>query len=690
MYSEETIAAMEDSPPDAMYLQKVSAADFREPVIAINEFLANAAQTICKEFSKPNPSHASEKPKIHLKIDLRKRELECVDNGTGMTPAEVKLAVCPGGTGHAADLADGGVGPGGCDTPDAVDSFSTFQISAYGHGGKGAGAGLLIGKNGITSEGSIRVRSRPAGSAGVNGRRRDFAFMSEMKASGRDADVWKTFKEPPEMEPCELELVGKPTFGPRFTRVIINGLNEKLCASLAESALERRKLVACLHELYYPILHGSINGIEWTKPPGGVKLVICVDFILPADADGAAGREQHVLDDAPGPAEPDAYVIPRELGEHPTTALLLARNARRVAADSEWQRDIICAAQKAWGDSLTFHCKVKLELPDNGGSIEAGLLLTYLPEDYEEQLPPKLDFGGGSAGLFPVVNGQRLLAQQPIRPHFLTERPRGRGAALTLADSHASRVFGFIFFGNSLPFLVALDKPKTSFQQPFVEMVERLDPAQIPTDVNWTPPAQTPAPAAPRAAAAETRLRKRPSNAQQLTLEQLIKGKWLADMTRRDAGVRVSDGESSAATQLTVAEAAQAAPPLSARAPPAAGETLVFSDDWTLPQLTFMGTVLNACKPDGLYVQYRSSGGGGPARVVGKVRARRAPAARGGGGEPCLRAAADAPRPLPRHPPCLRFPARVAGACLHLPRQRARPLDDQPRALRRDHPARDL
>jgi hypothetical protein len=609
---------MENHAPDAHYLLKVSAADFSNAGIAINEYVANSVQSICMLHAEPHaPSETSRRPEVRVTINLSTRELECVDNGKGMTAEEMKHVFRPGGTGHAADALDGGVGPGGYDQPGAArtDSFSTFLFSAYGHGAKGAAAGLVRGEDGIASEGSIRVRSRPAEDAGVTGAMRNFAHMTKMRALSRHDDAWKTSVEPHEMEVGERALVGEPTWGPRFTRVLVNGVSEKLCAKLRESEDERLKLVAQLHELYHPLLEGGIDNIEWTKPPSGVTLALRVVF----DFGVARERELYVLDGCTrGPTDLGARAIVRGIdGEHPTIAQLLARNASCVASYAEGQGAAARAAQAAWGDSLTLHCIVTLALPDGGGSIQAGLILVYLPESYEddeELLPRERDFGE-SAGLFPVVNGQRLLTQQPIKPRFLREPPRARGkAAAQLPEGALGRVVGLICFGNTLPFLVALDKAKTSFQPLFAQMVERLDSAQIPTKVSWRQPA------AHSAVAVDSRLRTRAATGAPLTLEQLVKDKWLPDMVNRDPGVRVSDEESAAATQMTVAEATTAAAPRRARAPPPRPEELS-SNCWSFNALTFMGKALDVRKPDDLYVQYRSSDGRRLAPEVGKVRA---------------------------------------------------------------------
>lgn len=621
------LAPMRDNAPDLSALQRIAANEYGDGISASAEFVANSAQSITRMFGSRACYATGEKAEMRITFDLVERAFVFADNGEGMDLDDLGRLLRLGSTGNARDARHGGVGAGGFEIAGADDSTSRFALSAYGQGALAGAAVLVRDTARVARCGALHVRSRQSAEGPVVRGTHDFGLMT-LASELLGEPHWKVTHETSEMNAeCEA-LVNEPAWGPRFTIVRVAGVNKPLCDKLLGDENERLKALAFFEELFFPLLHGSFDGIARTAPPGNVRVTMRITFVF-----GRGKKKTHVLgESARGRVR---CVIPDVLRPHPTQAWLLQRNQLRIDTELEItaNKADLERKQKEWGPSLSFTAAVTIALPrgveGEGSTVQAILALFYLPECYDEWLevvsadgrttleefPEELCFGERSAGLIVVQSGQRLVSQPPIMPHFLREamKRKANRAQRGLPDGCVGRIFGVLYI-EKLPSLCALNRTKTSLQAQFVAAIENLDSQQRIDGTfvgrhSAAPRAEAPAVPPTSERARSLRPASAPLNAQ-IKLADAILEKWLPAMVKRDAGVRINPHDEP--HRLADAEI-QKLPALlgagSAARCGAAHASSPMNDLWTIRRLSYFGVELDTHKAGGLHILYKHPDG---------------------------------------------------------------------------------
>mmetsp|Transcript_35599 Transcript_35599/g.88600 ORF Transcript_35599/g.88600 Transcript_35599/m.88600 type:complete len:1803 (-) Transcript_35599:416-5824(-) len=383
------------------------------------------------------PRGRATEPNVLLRFNLHPdaRMFECFDNGRGLNKERVDTVMRLGLTGHGneAEICRGGK------SFESLGSLCTGQISAYGIGAKGGAARLCSPDNGVAMEGEFRVRSQVEGATAVVNGRQDFAKMREevLKPGG---EPW-FFLEAEATQPRQDEKdIMTMTWGRRFTRIQVTGVDKSFCSKLLSGHAARRELVSFLNDAYFPFLTDGVGtpSEPATRPLQRVQLH--VEFYNdPTSALGAGTRiDSFKLGSfKPRPSDQDLNlkVYPALAAAHlPTAAELLKQNGTNVTRElANADKTQISALIARWGPDLTLRLEISLP-PPALPSEKALIIYFYMPAPaalllgQQEQVVPHAR-GGGRA------QAHRQGAHQSIRqPDSYAARRKRAGASGCLGE----------------------------------------------------------------------------------------------------------------------------------------------------------------------------------------------------------------------------------------------------------------
>jgi len=494
---------------------------------------------LCVRERKPR-GRATE-PSVLVRINLHPdaRVFSCFDNGRGFNKETLDAIMRLGLTGHGreADIGRGGK------SFDSLGSLCSGQISAYGIGAKGGAASLCSPDNGVALEGEFLVRSQVEGATAVVNGRQDFAKMREevLKPGG---EPW-FFLEAEATQPRQDEKdIMTMTWGRRFTRIQITGVDRSFCSKLLSGHAARRELVSFLNDAYFPFLTDGVGtpSEPATRPLQRVQLH--VEFYNdPTSALGAGTRiDSFKLGSfKPRPSDQDLNlkVYPALAAAHlPTAAELLKQNGTNVTRElANADKTQISALIARWGPDLTL--RLEISLSPLVMSEKAVIIFYYMPVlDSDDDISVHAEHWEGAHGLLPFQNGCRLTAQNVIVWPFM-EQPVGatkveKNRRLTLSQACYNRVIGFLF----LPSSCSVSKNKSCLTPEAAAALKPTDKehikafaSQIPTLLGAN--AQVPAVASASRLRGSGSSKGEPSLSERVrgkTLEQIYLDVWLPDM----------------------------------------------------------------------------------------------------------------------------------------------------------------
>jgi len=466
------------------------------------------AQCVRERKPRGRVDERSTEPSVLLRFNLdpNARVFSCFDNGRGLNQERVVAIMQLGMTGHGkeADIGRGGK------KFDSLGSLCSGQISAYGIGAKGGAASLCSPDNGVAVEGEFLVRSQVEGARAVVDGRQDFAKMREevLKPGGQP---WFFFEgEATQPRQDEKDIMAGATWGRRFTRIQVTGVDKNFCSKLLSQASARLALVSFLNDAYFPFLNDGVGtpAEPATRPLQRVQLT--VEFF-----NGPTRLDSFKLGALkPRSKTQDLKVYPSLAAVRlPTAAQLLARNAENVKLElggiepGSSDKAQIKALIARWGDDLTL--RLEISLPPPALPSEKALIIFY----YMPVLDGDADFCEESAhwkdahGLLAFQNGCRLPAQNVVVWSFM-EQPAGKTNVdkirrVTLSNSCYNRAIGLLF----LPPSCSVNKNKSCLTPEAAAALKPTDKEHIKTFASQIPKllganAQPPAGASARACTA--------------------------------------------------------------------------------------------------------------------------------------------------------------------------------------------